>query len=383
MIDTYEFFEFLLENEIDFFAGVPDSLLKSFSACINDHTEIGHNHFITPNEGLAVSLASGYYLSSGKVPLVYMQNSGLGNIVNPVTSLTSEKLFGIPILYVIGWRGQPGQKDEPQHVKQGEITPDLLELVGIPNFIINNNKSMNDIKQIIDTYLKNVVNHGKSIALIFEKNTLSEYSSSKYQNDYQLNREKVVHTILKMLSAHDIVVSTTGKISREVYDFREQNKNSHHQDFLTIGSMGHASMIALGIAVNQPHRMVWCLDGDGAAIMHMGSLALIGSTESKNLVHIILNNAAYESVGGQPTPTNKIDFRNLALSCGYKMAFMINSLEDLIQTIELIKISSGPFLIDIHIRIGSRKDLSRPTKKPALTKKDFMDFINETLSMII
>jgi len=376
MIDPFDLFNYLKHKGIEFFAGVPDSLLKSLCGCISQNTVIGKNHFITPNEGLAVSLATGYFLATGNIPMVYMQNSGIGNMVNPVTSLTNEEIFGIPILYFIGWRGKPGQIDEPQHKKQGQITQDLLETIGINSFLVTQNMSMNDLVDLFEHNYDSIISSNKSMALIIEKGTFSDYPFEKFKNDYQISREHAINTILKSLSERDIIVSTTGKISREVYDFREFNNQNHKQDFLTVGSMGHSSMIALGIAKHKPKHKVFCLDGDGAVIMHMGSLALIGSSSAENLVHIILNNSAYESVGGQPTIANHIDFCKVALSCGYKNAFIVDSLPDLQEILTNIKELNGPTIIDVHVSIGSRKDLSRPATPPNVNKQIFMSFLN-------
>lgn len=375
MINPRDLLDFLKYQGIDFFTGVPDSLLQAFCSCLLNNTVLGENHFIAPNEGLAVSLASGHFLATGNIPLVYLQNSGIGNIINPVASLTCKEIYGIPILYIIGWRGKPGQKDEPQHYKQGQITQDLLELVGIKSFVIEKNNSMSDLTRLFNDNFQEIIASKRSIALIIEKGTFSDYTVAKLENNSKIGREQAVRFILETLSDNDIVVSTTGKISREVYDYREFNNQNHYRDFLTVGSMGHASMIALGIAISKPNQNVYCLDGDGAAIMHMGSLALIGSTKARNYIHIVLNNSAYESVGGQPTIANHLNFREIARSCGYKATFTIKNFEDLDNLINNLRNITGPIFVDLHVSIGSRNDLSRPSISPFENRLNFMNFL--------
>lgn len=376
MVDPNEFISLLEKKDITFFAGVPDSLLKHFCSRLNDRMQLHENHFITPNEGLAVSLASGYFLSTGKIPVVYMQNSGLGNVVNPVTSLTNEKVYGIPIIYIIGWRGQPGKLDEPQHLKQGEITPGLLNLLGISWYLIDEDTTITDLNRILDENINHLIDTGHSLAFLVKKNAFSVAQSTQIDEGYSINREEAIGHILGNLSLSDIVVSTTGKISREVYEYRKNNNQSHRQDFLTVGSMGHSSTIALGIALNNPSKRVYCLDGDGAALMHMGSMALIGATIPENYVHIILNNSAYETVGGQPSIANHINFPKIGLACGYRQTKKIDQIKQLINQLNEIAELIGPILLDVHVQNISRSNLIRPESSPWENKNEFMEFLN-------
>ena len=371
MINVEEFEKLLQENNVGFYTGVPDSQLKSFCDFIEDKYGISDTHIIAPNEGNAVALATGYYLSTGKYGLVYMQNSGLGNAVNPITSLTDPNVYNIPVIYIIGWRGQPGVSDEPQHVKQGAITTDLLELLDIDYKILSEETSINDIKYLFDNDFSKKLSEGKSVALVVSKGAFDSFKTIK-TNDNILNREDAIKVVVDNLSLDDIVVSTTGKASRELFEYREEKNHGHSNDFLTVGSMGHSSTIALSIAVNKPRAKVLCFDGDGAVLMHMGSLAMIGSKSPKNFYHILFNNCAHETVGGLPTVMGDINIKQVALSCGYKEVFKASNKNELKNVLSDFLSCEGPVLLIVDVSIGSRKDLGRPTTTPVENKNAFM-----------
>ena len=372
MITPAFFIEKLRENGIDRFAGVPDSLLKNVCAYITDNFDAQHN-IITANEGAAVGLAAGHYLATGKPACVYMQNSGEGNIINPLTSLTDPEVYNIPVLLLIGWRGRPGIHDEPQHIKQGKVTLDLLATLGIEYAILSKEESQagKQIEKAIEALSRNEV-----YALIIEKDTFENYQLPNVeQNGLSLTREEAIQTVASALSDKDCIVSTTGMISRELFEYRTALGQSHERDFLTVGSMGHASQIALGIALAQPDRKVWCFDGDGAMIMHMGSLAIIGDKAPKNYVHVVFNNGAHDSVGGQPTVGLKIDLQAIAKAVGYPHAFSVDNKADLSVILSEAKNLDGPILLEIKVRKGNRKDLGRPTTTPAYNKDLFMGYL--------
>lgn len=370
MIDCEYFYQQLVKNEIDFFCGVPDSLLKDFCACISEKKD----NYITANEGNAIALATGHYLSTKKIGLVYMQNSGLGNSINPLVSLTDPDVYGIPILLLIGWRGEPGKKDEPQHVKQGKITLQLLQDLGIPFEILP--VEHNEVDKCIGRAIEEMHKYGCTYALVVRKGTFSTYNSKPgVDSSYELTREDALRSVMDFLGPKDLIVSTTGKLSRELYEIRDSRNQGHANDFLTVGSMGHSSSIALGIAFEKPSHQVYCFDGDGALIMHMGALAIAGSNSPKNFKHIIFNNGAHDSVGGQPTAGFKIDVVGIAKACGYKVALRAERHEDLARNINLLKNSEGPSLLEIRIRKGSRKDLGRPLSSPKENKTLFMDHL--------
>ena len=333
MIRPEFFIEKLRENGIDCFAGVPDSLLKNMCAYITDHFDAEHN-IITANEGAAVGLAAGHYLATGQPACVYMQNSGEGNIINPLASLTDPEVYNIPVLLLIGWRGRPGVHDEPQHVKQGKVTTGLLNTMGI-NFDVLSKEENKAEKQIAKA-LKALQNK-EVFALVIEKDTFDEYKLVNNQSPITLNlsREEAIQTVAAALGVKDCIVSTTGMISRELFEYRAAMNQGHERDFLTVGSMGHASQIALGIAMAKPDRKVWCFDGDGAAIMHMGSMAIVGNKAPKNYVHVVFNNGAHDSVGGQPTVGLKIDLPAVAKAVGYKTAISVDNKDDLEKALAL------------------------------------------------
>ncbi len=373
MIDCKFFYEKLQSFGLDFFTGVPDSLLKDICAYITDNT-VDKNHIISSNEGSSVGLAIGYHLSTNKVPVVYMQNSGLGNIINPILSLADQKVYSIPMLLIIGWRGEPNVKDEPQHVKQGEITLDLLKTMDIDYEILPNDEK--EVENTILTLLSKIKDKSAPGALIIRKNTFSEYKLSGNETNFEMNREDAIKVILSNLPNRSALVSTTGKTSREVYEFRQNNDNKKNNDFLTVGGMGHCNQIALGIAISKPEKNIVCIDGDGAALMHLGALGIIGDLSPKNFLHILINNGSHDSVGGQPTIGFKISFSEIANKLGYKnyLTFQFeNELKDYLRENREIE---GPTLIEILVNKGARADLGRPKSTPIQNKNNFTDMLN-------
>ena len=375
MISPAFFIETLKSNGIDFFAGVPDSLLKNICAYITDHVDSDHN-IITANEGAAVGLAAGYHLATGKAGVVYMQNSGQGNIINPLASLTDKEVYNIPLLLLIGWRGRPGVHDEPQHVKQGKVTTGLLNVMGVNYEVLakEEDKALKQIEKAVTALRNNEV-----FALVIEKDTFDEYKLQNVEvNDLTMTREEAIQTVASALGPKDVIVSTTGMISRELFEARTAWGQGHERDFLTVGSMGHASQIALGIALEKKDRKVWCFDGDGATIMHMGSMAIVASKKPSNYIHVVFNNGAHDSVGGQPTVGLKIDLPAVAKAVGYAQTYSTDNMESLSSILRQIsKAGQGPVLLEIKVKKGNRKDLGRPTTTPIENKEALMDFLNK------
>lgn len=376
MIRPEYFIEKLKENGIDCFAGVPDSLLKNICAYITDHFDAAHN-IIAANEGAAVGLAAGHYLATGKPACVYMQNSGEGNIINPLASLTDQEVYNIPVLLLIGWRGRPGVHDEPQHVKQGKVTTGLLNVMGV-NYEVLSKEEDKAEKQIAKAV--KALSNKEVFALVIEKDTFEDYKLRNVEvNDLTMSREEAIQTVAAALGEKDCIVSTTGMISRELFEYRTAMNQGHERDFLTVGSMGHASQIALGIALAQPDRRVWCFDGDGATIMHMGSLAIVASKKPANYIHVVFNNGAHDSVGGQPTVGFKIDLTAVAKAVGYAAAFSVSTKEDLNYQLSILnsQLQKGPILLEIKVKKGNRKDLGRPTTTPIENKEALMQFLKK------
>lgn len=375
MISPKFFVDTLRKHGIVFYAGVPDSLLKNLCAYIQDHLDARHN-IITANEGGAIGLAAGYHLATGKIPLVYMQNSGEGNIINPLASLTDKDVYHIPVLLVIGWRGKPGVHDEPQHVKQGKITLELLDTMCIKYQVLN--KDEQKANRQIDIAIDYIHRTNEVYALVIEKDTFESYQLQHViENNLSLSREEAIQTIAASTGETDVIISTTGMISRELFEYRKATNQSHEHDFLTVGSMGHASQIALGIALEKPERNVWCFDGDGAVIMHMGSLAIVASKNPKNYIHIVFNNGAHDSVGGQPTVGLNIDIPEVARAVGYKHTYSVNTKGDLQEILSEMNRNDGPILLQVCVKKGNRKDLGRPTTTPIQNKEALMDFLND------
>lgn len=374
MIRPQFLYDTLAKYGIDFYAGVPDSLLKNLCAFITDHADAQH-HIIAANEGGAIGLAAGHYLATGNIPVVYMQNSGLGNIINPLASLTDREVYNIPVLLIIGWRGKPGIHDEPQHIKQGKVTTGLLNLMGIDYTVLSKEEDEADIQ--IKNAISYIQRSKECYAFVIEKGTFEEYVlHNVIKNNLTIIREDAIQAVASCINKNDVIVSTTGMISRELFEYRTRTRQGHERDFLTVGSMGHASQIALGIAMEKTDRKVWCFDGDGASIMHMGNMAITGSKAPNNYIHVIFNNGAHDSVGGQPTVGFDIDLPTIATAIGYKKAYSVNTMENLQKLLQTITKQRGPVLLQICVKRGNRKDLGRPTRTPIQNKEALMNFLN-------
>lgn len=358
----------------DFYTGVPDSQLKPLcNYLMNTYGIDPKHHIIAANEGNCTALAAGYHLATGKVPVVYMQNSGEGNIINPVASLLNEMVYAIPVVFIVGWRGEPGVHDEPQHIYQGEVTVKLLEDMNIKTFIISKETTEEELAVIMADF-KKILAEGKDVAFVIRKGALSYDEKVEYKNENTMVREDIIKHIISV-SGEDPIVSTTGKASRELFEARVANGQSHKYDFLTVGSMGHSSSIALGVALNKPDKKIWCIDGDGAVLMHMGALAVIGANAPKNLLHVVINNGAHETVGGMPTVASKIDVVAIAKACGYPNAVCVDSFDSLDKELKLAKKRNELSLIEVRCSIGAREDLGRPTTTAIENKKNFMEYL--------
>lgn len=364
--------ELLSVLKCDYFTGVPDSQLKALcNYLISKYGVDGNHHIIAANEGNAVGIAAGYHLATGKVPLVYMQNSGEGNIINPVASLLNDKVYGIPCIFVVGWRGEPGVHDEPQHIYQGEVTCKLLDDLDIKYMILDKTTTIEEVISKM-TEFNSLLNNGKQVAFVVRKGALEFDGKVKYSNNNTMMREEIIEHIVKY-SEKDTVVSTTGKASRELFEIRERKEQSHECDFLTVGSMGHSSSIALGIAMQKSDKKIWIIDGDGACLMHMGSMPVLAAYSPKNVVHVVINNGAHETVGGQPTVMSKVNLVEIAKGCGYRNAISVNNFESLDKALESAKTADELTFIEIKSAMGSREDLGRPTTTAKHNKEIFME----------
>ena len=358
----------------DFYTGVPDSQLKALCDCLmNTYGIDPRHHIIAANEGNCVGIAAGYHLATGRTPVVYMQNSGEGNIINPVASLLNDKVYAIPMIFIIGWRGEPGVHDEPQHIYQGEVTVRLLDDMDIASFIIGKDTSDEEVAAAMERF-KAILAQGKDVAFVIRKGALAYDEMVAYRNDNSMCREDIIRHIAAV-AGQDPIISTTGKASRELFEIREANRQGHQYDFLTVGSMGHSSSIALGVALNKPDTKVWCIDGDGAMLMHMGSVAVIGANAPRNLVHIVINNGAHETVGGMPTVAASADVVGVAEACGYPYAVSVDSVDQLDCELRQAKERSALSLIEVKCSIGARADLGRPTTTARENKENFMRYL--------
>ncbi len=367
-----DLYNHLVLHGVDYFCGVPDSLLNSFTSYLEANTQ--ERHVIATNEGNAIGLAIGYFVATNKIPLVYMQNSGLGNAMDPLVSLVDPAVLGIPMILLIGWRGQPETKDEPQHTKQGAITIELLKSLSISYQILSRDSKKAE-QQVVKASREALATNCPS-ALIVEKNTFADYGLEVNGGQkYPLSREEAIGIVLDGLNDSDVVVAGIGKISREVFEYRAHNHQQHDRDLLIIGGMGHASSIALGIAEQEPDKKIFCLEGDGSVLMHMGSLAIIGTRRVVNFRHIVLNNGLHDSVGGQPTAGLKISLPSIARDCGYTKALTVDDSISIRQALARTRRSAGSVMIEIMIHSGARDELIRPTIQPVNNKHSFMKFL--------
>lgn len=373
MINPKFLYDILKINSISFFTGVPDSLLKDFCAYISDNSSDAE-HVIAANEGSSIALGVGHYLATGKIPLIYMQNSGLGNAINPLLSIADTKVYSIPLLIMIGWRGEPGCKDEPQHIKQGEINEDMLKAMKIPYLIID---GFTDITLALNEAIDKMRRDLTPFVFLIKNNTFESYKLKKIsKTDFEINREDAIKLIVKSLDEEDIVVSTTGKASRELFEFRKLLKQGHKRDFLTVGAMGHTSSIAAGISISKSDRKVYCIDGDGSVIMHMGTLAIIGQMNHlNNFKHIVINNGSHDSVGGQPTVAFDINLAEIARACSYTYANKVETVDEIKKSLIELATHEGRGFLEIRVNKGSRDDLGRPTSSPKENKLAFESFL--------
>ena len=373
MIDPQAFYDGLLTRRLDYFAGVPDSLLKNLCACITQNAD-PTRHVITANEGNAVAAAAGYHMATGRYGVVYMQNSGLGNAVNPLLSLTDELVYRIPLLLIVGWRGEPGVKDEPQHRKQGLLTLPLLDTMGIPYEVLGE-----DWEAALDRCVAQMQRESRPVALVVRKDAFADHPAPKVPNPYTLTREQALEALLNALPADAVVVSTTGKTSRELFELREARGEDHAHDFLTVGSMGHTASIACGIAAGCD-RPVYCVDGDGSFLMHMGSFAVIGNHAPDNFRYILINNGAHESVGGQPTDAFGVDIPAVLIACGFGAVYTAQTAEEIAAGMAALGDKPHSALM-IQTRTGSRKELGRPTTTPVENKAALMAELKKEITL--
>lgn len=357
----------------NFYTGVPDSLLRPLCDYLVEHYGTSNQHRIGVNEGNCTAMAAGYYLATGETPVVYLQNSGIGHILNPVASLLNDKVYAIPCIFIVGWRGEAGIHDEPQHIFQGEITQNLLMDMGIQTVILSRDTTSAEVQQVMDSF-RIRLEKGGQVAFLVEKGALSSEKKRVYKNTNLLFREDILTHILQA-AGQDPVISTTGKTSRELFELRQKAGQSHEKDFMVVGSMGHTSAMALEMALCCRQKKFWCIDGDAAVLMHMGAMAIIGTARPANLVHIVIDNEAHESVGGQPTVAGKIDLCLIAKACGYEKTIRVDDFPALDEALKTAGQSDCLIFIEVQAAIGARTNLGRPTITPVENKKMFMEYL--------
>ena len=370
--------EFVHVLQSEFYTGVPDSLLQPLCNYLMKQYGVDKkHHVIGANEGNCVAMAAGYHLATGKYPVVYMQNSGEGNAVNPIASLLNEKVYAIPAIFVVGWRGEPGKKDEPQHIFQGEITRSLLSLLSIESYVVGKETTVTELTRVRASF-EEQLSKGQSVAFVIQKGALTNDEEMVYSNAYHMTREAVVRAVSEV-AKEDPIISTTGKASRELFEAREARGEGHQYDFLTVGSMGHASSIACAIAAQKPETKIWCVDGDGALIMHMGAMAVVGRLQPDNLVHILINNEAHETVGGLPTAADAVSLSEIAKACGYQVIPKVEEEAELLEALKKCRDSRKLTFLEVDCALGARADLGRPTTSAIENKEQFMQYLKQRL----
>lgn len=374
MLQPADIFSALRAEGVRFFTGVPDSLLKDFCAYVTDHAP-ACDHVIAANEGAAIGLAAGHHLATGGLPLVYLQNSGLGNTINPLMSLADREVYSLPVIVMIGWRGEPGVKDEPQHVKQGRVMLATLDAMEMPYRVLSDDpaRALEDIAWIAQRAREG----SEPVALVVRKGAFASYALQKNEAaPFSMPREQAIEEVVAALDPQDAVVATTGMISRELFEIRKR-RGEASRDFLTVGAMGHASAIACGVANARPERQVFCLDGDGAMLMHMGSVAIQGQVAGANFKHVVINNGCHDSVGGQPTVGFRVNLADVARACGYRVLESVAEPEKIGEAVRALRAADGPAMLEIRVCKGARKDLGRPTSSPIENKQAFMRFLSD------
>jgi phosphonopyruvate decarboxylase len=371
MIDPARFLEVCGDQGVTFYTGVPDSLLKHLNSQIMSGLP-RDQHVIAANEGAAVGIAIGHYLRTGQPAAVYLQNSGFGNLVNPLLSLADPEVYGIPMLVIVGWRGQAGMKDEPQHAKQGRIMATLLEALELPWSILP--KEPGAAEQCVKGAVATAVATACPYMLLVEKGTFAAPppGPATAADEKRPSRAEALVALVEVVGDGSAIVSTTGMLSRELFEHRTRAGGDSGGDFLAVGGMGHASSIALGVALREPRREVWCFDGDGALLMHLGTLAVIADHAPSRYFHVVFNNGVHDSVGGQPTSIGRVDVPAVARALGYRYATSTSDLGRLAAAVAELRESGGPALLELKVRPGSRPDLGRPTRSPAENKQAFM-----------
>jgi len=351
MIDVRHFVDELIRQDANVFTGIPCSYLTPLIHEVIARKET--RYVLASSEGDALAIASGIWLAGG-MGVVFCQNSGLGNMVNPLTSMNEP--FGIPALLLVTWRGKPGVKDEPQHKRMGEITPELLSLIGVEwELLPQEEGTALEVLKRACNFIRRVQ---RPYALVMSRSTFTSDEDIAIPSSNYPSRSEALAAFLDNVDAGAVVIATTGKTGRELFTL--DDRCGH---FYCVGSMGYASSVAHGIALGSKRR-VYLLDGDGAAIMHMGNLTSIGSSHPANLIHIVLDNGCYDSTGAQPTASTSVDFVALALAVGYAQAQSCRSQGDFVLALRSHLPGTGPRLLHVPIRMGSMSQLGRPTTTP-------------------
>lgn len=375
MVDQKQLFDALQTIGVDFYTGVPDSLLNDFCLYMTNNMN-GHQHVMAANEGNAIAIAAGHYMATGKLPLVYMQNSGIGNATNPLLSLTHDFVYGIPMLLVIGWRGDPAISDHAQHKKQGELTPVLMKDMDIPFEILDDDATVIEKFRWAADKAREI---SSPVALIAKKAILTQKEKKQqYPESNLMNREEAISAVMDVFGEDAIYLGTTGRATREVHEQLKQHGIGAGHEWQNVGSMGHVSSVGLGIALACPNKRVVVFDGDAAAVMHMGALATNCRYKAGNMIHIVLNNGVNESVGGQPSAGYVVNLTGVASACGYgNIGHAVETRDELQQVLKTLTDGDEPTFIDVHVREGIRSDVPKLGINHKAVKNELMGYLKK------
>jgi phosphonopyruvate decarboxylase len=367
MLSPEKLVRWLAENGVTFATGIPDSVLGGLCWELMKETS-GINHVIACNEAAAVATAIGWHIGTNSIPLVYLQNSGLGSAVNPLASLAAGEVFHVPVLLLIGWRGKPGRLDEPQHRLMGSATVPILNCLGIPVDELPPDEEI--AHDAITKIFGEIRVTGESRALVVEMGTIGPSESipwSRYHAGLWTGAEALRH-LCRRMPKDDLCVSTVGLVSRLLAAYRSGHRQEPANDLLAVGGLGLVSQLALGLALATPTRRIWCFDGDGSLLMHLGALTSVGASKPKNFVHVLFNNGIHESVGGLPSANQDTAFLQISRACGYKWDASAANAADLDILDHWLQDRDGPYFLELRVSRNVDLEVGRPRTSPRANK---------------
>jgi phosphonopyruvate decarboxylase len=356
----------LVSCGVRFATGVPDSLLAPLCDQVDDRRSI--QHIIAASEGSALALGGGHYLATGQRPLIYMQNSGLPNAINPYLSMCHPSAYAIPSIWVIGWRGEPGVPDEPQHRAIGAATEGLLALLNVPVFMLRSGDA--DELDRLEAWMQDR-EQGTVAVLVSARAVDADRRAPRRLEARPLKRREVLEHLVTGLDEEDTIFAGIGHVGRELLAVRGGAPTEFAGDLLCVGGMGHASQFALGFALARPERRVWCLDGDGAFTMHMGACSWLTRHPEQRFIHVLFDNGVHASVGGQPVCGQAVDFGRIAGALGYQHIERVSTLPAAQAALDQARARRAPTFLWCMVDERSASGLPRPRLELAARRELF------------